>query len=215
MSKTNILILLCIAVSMFYWYAHAEGSIVNIYINPNKLDDLLIFRGSSFLEGNILPLITSLLIHANLQHLIGNMIFLYVFGNTIEKELGSKKVISAFLAGGILSFLISIPVYGVETRMLGASAAIFTLTAIVMLIKPLKFSWLFLMPQGLIAILYFTYNVMASIYIRDQNIGYIAHIIGFMIGFLIGIKWSKGRWKKNLAIAMLLLIGYVTIMVIL
>ena len=107
------------------------------------------------------------------------MLFLYVFGNTMEEDLGANRTLSAFFVGGIVSFLLSLLFYDTATPLIGASAAIFTLSAIVMLIKPLKFSVLFFMPQGLVAILYFAYNAVAVYYGAEGNIAYIAHIIGF------------------------------------
>jgi len=83
--------------------------------------------------------------------------------------------------------------------MVGASAAIFTLAAIVMLLKPLKFSFYFLMPLGLVAIVYFAYNLIAVSMQMQGNISYIGHIIGFLIGIPFGIASNKD-WPKNLLI---------------
>ena len=97
--------------------------------------------------------------------------------------------------------------------MIGASAAIFTLAAIVMLIKPLKFSIL-LIPQGLVAILYFVYNAVAVYAGAEGNVAYIAHIIGFAIGVPLGLAWSK-NWLKNLLITIALLVVYVIVVTVL
>lgn len=208
MSRTNLLIILCVLSSLFYWYAGSEASVFKPYIKPELLDALLIFQGKNFFKGYISAVITALFIHADLTHLVGNMIFLFVFGNTLEKELGAKKVVAAFMVGGVSSFMAGIIFYGMETMMLGASAAIFTLTAIAMLTKPLKFSWLFFMPLGLVAIIYFLYNVAAVLYTAGGSIGYEAHIFGFLVGFPMGVRWSRGLWKRNLLIAVVLLIIY-------
>jgi membrane associated rhomboid family serine protease len=93
--------------------------------------------------------------------------------------------------------------------MLGASAAIFALAGCVMLVRPLKFSWLFLAPQGLIAIIYFIYNVVivyekSRIPGYDPQVAYVAHIIGFLSGLPFGIALSD-HWKRNLLITLLLL----------
>jgi membrane associated rhomboid family serine protease len=105
--------------------------------------------------------------------------------------------------------------------MLGASAAIFTLAACVMLMNPMKFSFLFMAPQGLVAIFYFVYNV-ALVYDPtvipglgyDPNIAYIAHVIGFTVGIPFGIAWSQ-RWKRNLLITLGLFGIYLAILAIL
>ena len=152
--------------------------------------------------------VTAIFVHANLLHLVGNMIFLYVFGNTLESVTGdSRKMLYAFFLGGLLSFPLSLPFFPADASFLGASAAIFTLTAVVMLLKPLRWSWLLLMPVGLIAILYFLYNGLAVYYHLQSNVAYVSHIIGFSLGLPLGIAWSQ-QWKKNLLISIGLLVIY-------
>ena len=197
LKKIIVLIILCVLTSFYCWY-----------IDNESLYDLLVFSGDSLSKGYFWVVLTALFIHSDLMHLGGNMLFLYVFGSVLENEVGSNKTIAAFFIGGALSFILSIPFYGPETVMIGASAAIFTLTAIVMLVKPLKFSWFFLMPLGLVAILYFLYNLAAAFYLEGESIGYWGHIIGFIIGLPMGIMWSKKKWMRNLIIAVALLAAY-------
>jgi len=140
------------------------------------------------------------------------MLFLYAFGNTLEKEVGTAKTLLAFFVGGVLSFLLGIFFYQPDTYLIGASAAIFTLTAVVLLVKPLKFSFIFLMPLGLVAIIYIIYNVIAVQTGVEGNIAYISHVIGFAIGIPLGVAWTKNL-LKNLLIAVGLLLLYVFIAV--
>jgi len=206
MRQINWIILLCILLSIFSWYLPSNEYEMAL--------SYLAFSGDNLLQGKVWTPITALFLHADLMHLAGNMIFLYVFGNTLEKEIGSKKTLVAFLTGGILSFLLSTYFYDPETPLIGASAAIFTLTSIVMLVKPLKFSLLFLMPHGLIAILYFIYNVAAVYFEVQGNVAFISHIIGFIIGIPLGIAWSR-NWKRNLGITFVLLILFYVLQIIL
>jgi membrane associated rhomboid family serine protease len=113
-----------------------------------------------------------------------------------------------------LAFLIGIFFYDPSTYLTGASAAIFTLTALVMLVKPLKFSFIFLMPQGLVAVIYFVYNVLAVYSGVQSNIAYISHVIGFLVGIPFGAAWSK-NFVKNFLIAMGLFLIYLIIIVFL
>ncbi len=126
--------------------------------------------------------------------------------------MDARKTATAFFVGGVCSFIFSVPFYGLDVIMIGGSAAIFTLTSMVMLTKPLKFSWLFLMPLGLVALLYFLYNLLAVYYGVQGSVGYITHVIGFLIGLLFGIRWSRGRWIKNFLITVLLLVLYAILM---
>jgi membrane associated rhomboid family serine protease len=61
------------------------------------------------------------------------------------------------------------------------------------------------MPQGLIAILYFMYNIAAVYFEVQGNVAFISHIIGFILGIPLGIAWSR-NWKRNLGITVVLLI---------
>ena len=198
MKKINWVIIACILVSIVFWLS-----------NPDVPLEYLAFSGNNLLNGRVWTLVTSLFLHADILHLAGNMLFLYIFGNTLEEEFGATKTLGVFFIGGILSFLLSLLFYNWSTPLIGASAAIFTLSAIVMLTKPLKLS-IIILPQGLIAILYFVYNALAIYAGAEGNVAYITHIIGFAIGIPFGLAWSK-NWLKNLLISIALLIVYVII----
>ena len=171
----------------------------------------LVFSLKNLVDGRVWTLVTAIFVHANWIHLLGNMIFLYVFGNTLESVTDSKHMLLAFFLGGLLTFPLSLPFFPSDATFVGASAAIFTLTAVVMLIKPLRFSWLLLMPVGLVAILYFLYNGLAVYYHLQSGVAYVSHIIGFSLGLPLGIAWSA-QWKRNLLISIGLLAAYFVIL---
>lgn len=200
MKITLLLILLCMLTTILF-----------LFFNEIFPVEYLLFSGRNLMSGYIWTLVTSLFVHADLTHLIGNMLFLYVFGSAVESGVGSAKMVLAFFLGGALSFILSLYLYGFDTVMVGASAAIFTLAAIAMLIKPLKFSWLIFMPLGLAAMLYFLFNVFLALSVSDSIIGYHAHVIGFLVGVPLGISWSHGRWKINLVVTIMLLVIYLAI----
>ena len=185
--------------SLYSWYLSGQ--------NPSIVQDDLAFSLKNLVEGRLWTVVTAIFVHASLIHLLGNMIFLYVFGNTLESITDSKHVLLAFFLGGLLSFPLSLPFFPSETTFVGASAAIFTLTAVVMLMKPLRWSWLLLMPVGLVAILYFLYNAVAVYYHLQSDIAYVSHIIGFSLGLPMGVAWSD-QWKRNFLISLGLLVVY-------
>ena len=204
--KINLVITVCILFSLVSW-------LISTFSNPDTVLDYLAFSGNNLLRGRVWTLATSLFLHADILHLAGNMLFLNVFGNTMEEDLGITKTLGTFFFGGIVSFLLSLLFYNSTTPLIGASAAIFALSAIVMLIKPLKFSILFFMPQGLVAILYFVYNLVAVYSGAGGNVAYIAHLIGFAVGIPFGLAWSK-NWLKNLLITIAMLIVFFIIVAI-
>ncbi len=149
------LMLACVVASLYAWQIASTTS-GEIWVEQN-----LIFSLNNFISAPW-TIVTALFVHASPEHLLGNLPFLFVFGNTLEKMIGRNNHLLVFFLGGFTSFLLP-PLFGIyspDTGMLGASAAIFTLAACVMLMSPLKFSWLFLAPQGLVAIIYFTINAI-------------------------------------------------------
>ena len=189
--------MVCIAATLYALYG----------ADPTSVERNLVFSLKNMQEGRVWTLVTAIFVHASLIHLLGNMIFLYVFGNTLESVTDSKRMLTVFFVGGILSFPLSLPFFPPDATFVGASAAIFTLAAVVMLMKPLRFSWLLLMPVGMVAIVYFLYNALAVYFNLQSNVAYISHVIGFSLGIPFGIAWSP-NWKKNLAISVVLLLIY-------
>ncbi|MGB9134556.1 MAG: rhomboid family intramembrane serine protease [Candidatus Bathyarchaeia archaeon] len=197
MKKTNILIIACVLVSLLYWLTYPS------------LEDWLVYSGERLTKGAFWTLITSLFVHFDFRHLIGNMVFLYVFGMAFEGEAGGRVTAAAFFVGGVGSLLVSSFYYGSDISMIGASGAIFTLAAAAMLVKPLKLSIFFLfMPLGVVAVLYFLFNVFAVALGFGGNVGYVAHVAGFLIGVPFGIACSKGKWAKNLGIVVFMLLAF-------
>jgi len=201
----TFLIVLCVAASFWAWQQ-----------NPTFAQQNLVFSYSNLLQRRIWTLVTALFVHANLLHLFGNMLFLFIFGNTLEKSAGARAYLATFFCGGFSSFLLSLLFMPRGAGMLGASAAIFTVAACVMLVQPLKFSWVFLAPQGLVALIYFIYNLVVVSHpslVRgyDPHVAYIAHIIGFLVGIPFGVALSR-HWKKNLLLTLLLLVVYLAIL---
>jgi membrane associated rhomboid family serine protease len=203
--RTNsLLILACIGASVWAWQQ-----------DPAFAQQNIIFTSDNLEKGKVWTLGAALFVHASVLHLFGNMLFLFVFGNTLEKTVGPGKLLMIFFTGGLTGFILSVPFMPSGTGMLGASAAIFTLAACVMLVRPLRFSWLFLAPQGLVAVIYFVYNVIV-VYEKslipgyDPHVAYVAHIIGFITGLPFGIALSD-HWKKNLLITMVLFAIYLAL----
>ena len=200
MNKINWVIIACILVSVTFWLADPTESSAQY----------LAFSTSNLRSGRIWTLVTALFLHADILHLAGNMIFLFAFGNALEKEMGAGKTYLSFFGGGVIALIFGVFFYNPNALLVGASAAIFTLTAVVLLVKPLKFSFIFFMPLGLVALIYIIYNVVAIQTGAEGNVAYISHVIGFAVGIPLGAMWSKNL-ARNLLITVGLLILYLFI----
>ena len=191
MKLTNFLILLCISITLYVW-----GTKEN-----------LAFSEYALFNGGYYTIITGLFVHANSVHLFGNMLFLYVFGNSLEDEVGAFNTALVFFTGGVLSFILSIPFYP-GANMVGASAAIFSVMAALLLVRRPGYSFQFLSPIGPLALLYFIFNLAAVKNGTGGNVAYVSHIIGFIIGLFFGARWNK-KWRESLLLTLLLLAGYI------
>ncbi len=191
MKLTNFLILLCISFSLYFW-----GTKENLAFSEYAL-----FHDAYY------TLLTGLFVHANPVHLFGNMVFLYVFGNSLEDEVGAFNTALVFFTGGFLSFIISIPFYP-GSNMVGASAAIFSLMSALLLVRQPGYSIQFFSPIGPLALLYLFFNIIAVKNNTGGNVANISHIIGFIIGMFFGAHWNK-RWKESLILTLALLIVYI------
>jgi membrane associated rhomboid family serine protease len=72
-------------------------------------------------------LFTSMFIHADWFHLIGNMLFIYVFGDNIEDVFGHVKYFSFYLVSGLaasITYLLTLPGVSPLEAVVGASGAI-------------------------------------------------------------------------------------------
>jgi membrane associated rhomboid family serine protease len=141
--------------------------------------------------------ITYAFLHANLMHLLGNMFFLYLFGNNVNDRLGHIGYLIFYLAGGVFSALGHILAAsffgaGAATPVLGASGAISAVIG----------AYLVLYPQTLITVVYWLFFVgtieIPAIYLiiikmiffdniitrSGQNIAYDAHLAGYAFGIL-------------------------------
>jgi membrane associated rhomboid family serine protease len=141
-------------------------------------------------------------LHGDPWHIIGNMLFLYIFGNNVNDKLGNLGYLAFYLAGGVFAGIGFVVMSG--TSVIGASGAVAAITG----------AYLVLFPRSHITILYFffligTYEVpciwfIAFFFAQDvvlnmihvagmQNVAHTAHIAGTMFGFAVCISLLAAR----------------------
>lgn len=176
----------------------------NIFIYRYALVPANLFRvgGNEYLK-----LITSMFLHGNLFHLIGNMLYLWVFGDNIENNLGSFLFVIFYLLAGIIAGLIHALIYGSSTiPTIGASGAIagvlgayFYLypNAKVLAIVPIFYFFTIIpVPAYIFLGLWFILQLIPGfVYFGKMGSGvaFWAHIGGFIGGFILIILFSKKK----------------------
>jgi len=146
---------------------------------------------------------TSMFIHGGWMHLIGNMLFLWVFGDNVEDALGHVTYLLFYLAAGVGAVAMQVAVdQGGMVPMVGASGAIAGVLGAYFLLYPtatvavlVPFFWFFgalPMPAALLIGVWFflqLFNGIASLGARavgvNTGIAFWAHIGGFLTGLLL------------------------------
>lgn len=147
-----------------------------------------------------LPVITSMFMHGSLGHLIGNMLFLWVFGDGIENRIGSARFLAFYLLVGIAATLTHAsfnPASGIPT--VGASGAIagvlgaylmaYPRSWVVLLVPVLFYPLFFRVPALLFLGFWFLQQLMfgAATSLAEQGaqmagVAWWAHAGGFVAG---------------------------------
>jgi len=92
---------------------------------PNQLVEILHRPLADWADSQLLTLISALFIHTSWLHLLGNMVYLWVFGMPLERRLGSLGMVMVFILGGALSNLfVSMRLPDLTSPIVGASGAI-------------------------------------------------------------------------------------------
>ncbi|HIG97589.1 MAG TPA: rhomboid family intramembrane serine protease [Candidatus Aenigmarchaeota archaeon] len=153
------------------------------------------------LQSNPFVLVTSIFMHGSLEHLLSNIFVLIFFGLAVESELGKRKMLLIFFLGAFAGDLLSLTVYAPDQIAVGASAGIFALIGVGMLVRPIDLSFYPLVmpiPLALLGLGYALYNVYGFIVNLDPEVSYIAHFGGLFVGLAFGLR--REGWKKGLKI---------------
>lgn len=147
-----------------------------------------------------LTLFTSMFMHGGWAHLGGNMLYLYIFGDNLEDELGHFRYLLFYLLCGMLAGLthvFSTLILGQNLLIpcLGASGAISAVLGGYILLHPGRtvHVWIFLfivpIPAFIVVGLWFALQVMNGLGTlggeEAGSVAYAAHIGGFIFGLLL------------------------------
>jgi membrane associated rhomboid family serine protease len=92
--------------------------------------------GARFDLHAVLRLFTALFLHADWAHLLGNLVFLLIFGLPAEKAMGSWRLLLLFLLGGAIANLAAVLLLADGRMIIGASGAISALIGAYLMLFP-------------------------------------------------------------------------------
>jgi rhomboid family protein len=151
------------------------------------------------LGGDIFSVISSMFLHGGIAHLIGNMLFLFVFGDNIEDKFGRIKYVLFYIAWGFAAAyahsFYAVSTGGGEIPAIGASGAISGVLGAYLVLFPRAkiftiIAAFFITTVRIPAIAYipfwFVMQVIFGLLNPLGGVAYLAHIGGFLAGVLTG-----------------------------
>jgi membrane associated rhomboid family serine protease len=151
-----------------------------------------------FKKSPFLSVLTAMFLHGGWLHLLGNMLFLYVFGNNVEDRLGRLRYLLFYLGCGYAAtYGFSLFQAGSTEPLVGASGAIAGVLGAYLVLFPRAKVWslltfFFFLPVRLPAWLVLGgWFVLQYLYFRGaglatgSGVAYGAHVVGFVVGAVL------------------------------
>ncbi|MDJ0833632.1 MAG: rhomboid family intramembrane serine protease [Gammaproteobacteria bacterium] len=202
---TVTIILLCSGAFLWQLSLPQQAENVAVYafgLVPSVLFDVNILPAEVNALPSELTLFSYMFLHGGWLHLLGNMLFLWVFGDNIEDSMGHLRFIVFYLLCGLAAGLThSVMQPGSQLPLIGASGAIAGLLGGYLVLHPrvkvlvLLFSRIPLhLPAFLLIIAWILFQFYSvSLNTEGDNIAWWAHIGGFVAGMILIVPM---RYKR-------------------
>ena len=213
-------------VFIYQWSVIPREVLTMSPLEPAELGQLL-GECAAAVDGKNVPLslVTAMFLHGGIGHLLGNLIFLVVFGNNVEDRLGHTRFVVFYLVGGAAATLAFAAVRpGSTMPMVGASGAIAAvlgaylvcfprarvlavvpfplyLLAIILPRTRIVSFWIVLaivaVPAWLVLSLWFVMQYLAATEPVTDQVAYEAHIGGFVAGIVLLLLLDRRRQRHG------------------
>lgn len=161
---------------------------------------------------NWITILTSMFMHAGFVHILGNMVFFWVFGPEIEDVMGSVRYLVFYLLGGLAATFAQVVIDPTSTiPNLGASGAIAAVMGAFLITYPrdrirtvLLFGWfarVTFVPAIVLVGMWFLTQVFsevgALVQTQTGGVAYMAHIGGFLLGAVTARLFESRRRRAE------------------
>jgi membrane associated rhomboid family serine protease len=195
---TRALILANVAVFLYQMTLGRSGIsfILGWGLVPQRLTSAVL--GYTPVPEAALTLVTSMFLHGSWIHLLGNMWYLWIFGDNVEDELGSVRFLGFYLVAGVVAALMHVlsnpgspvPTVGASgaiAAVLGAYALAFPRARVVTLVPIIFFFQIVALPALLVLGFWFVFQFASATLlsgVANAGVAWWAHIGGFAFGLL-------------------------------
>jgi membrane associated rhomboid family serine protease len=166
---------------------------------PSQLAQVLGQPFASWADYQLLSLISALFIHASWLHLLGNMVYLWVFGMPLERRLGGLGMLVVFVLGGALANLfVAMRLPELTSPIIGASGAISAVVGAYLILFPSRRIGMLLplglylqfarVPSVLVIGSWFTLQLVYTVLGPTSGIvAWWTHMAGFALGLIFAL----------------------------
>jgi len=170
--------------------------------------------GNAQLEGQWIPasttIITSMFLHGGWLHLIGNMLYLWIFGDNIEDRIGRGRFLVFYLVCGGVAALgqgladpqSEIPMIGASgaiSGVLGAYLVLYPRAKVLVLLPLLIFITTVRVPALVVLGIWFAGQLLSSLIAAPGSggVAFAAHVGGFVAGVVLIRLFLRGRRRPR------------------
>ena len=150
-----------------------------------------------------LAALVSIFLHGGWLHVLGNMLFLWIFGNNIEDKLGPLVFLGFYLAAGVVATIAQVAFDpNSVVPLIGASGAIAGIMGAYLVWFPrapiitLVFLFVVPIPAGIWLAIWFVMQFFTG---PDSGVAYMAHIGGFVFGLAVAALLRNSDWWRRRA----------------
>jgi membrane associated rhomboid family serine protease len=150
------------------------------------MNPLYVVKGGAFWQ-----VFTYMFVHADVSHLLVNMLGLFFFGAAVEHRMGSNEFLLFYLLTGTLAGLFSLGVYAATASwfvmLLGASGAIFAVLLAFATLFPTEDIYIWgLLPirAPILVLLYVGVELVSQFFSIQSGVAHLTHLAGFLFAYL-------------------------------
>lgn len=184
-------------------------------LEPYELNHFIAIYGLIPTRFQWMDILTSIFLHGGWMHLIGNMWFLWIYGDNVEDILGHAQYLVFYLLCGIAASLVHL-LFNMDSRVptIGASGAIagvmgayvvkFPQSRITTLVPVFVFLTTMEIPAYFILLYWFVIQFFSGVgsvghsHLSQGGVAWFAHVGGFLAGVvLILVMKTDERWRRR------------------
>jgi len=208
-------IILIVVNVLIFLYGYSIGEYVNVFIFRYGLIPANVFSASpdTDLTDRIYPFVTSMFLHGGWLHLIGNMLFLYIFGDNVEGRMGHFRYLVFYIVCGLAAALFQfvtnihsiIPMVGASgaiSGVLGAYMTFYPRSKILTLVPIFFFVQFIHIPAAVFIFVWFLIQFLSGLGTLNVpketgGVAFWAHIGGFVAGLILARFFDRRPYARE------------------